>query len=94
MPTTSLKIPDDLKRLAADAARREGISTHAFMVDAIRIAVLAAELRAAFVADAVSARTDAIETGQGMDAAAVHDYLRGRVRGENRVRLEAVRWRD
>ena len=94
MSTTSLKIPDDLKQLAADAARRDGVSTHAFMVEAIRTAVLAADLRAAFVADAVAAWTDAIETGQGMAASAVHDYLRGRVRGQNRVRPEAVRWRD
>ena len=94
MSTTSLKIPDDLKQLAADAARRDGISTHAFMVEAIRSAVVAAEQRAAFVADALAARADAIETGLGVDAAAAHDYLRSRTRGQSFPRPGAGRWRD
>ncbi len=94
MSTTSLKIPDDLKQLAAGAARRDGVSTHAFMVEAIRSAVLAAELRAAFVADAVAARADAFETGLGVDAAAVHDHLRSRARGQPTRKPEAGRWRD
>lgn len=94
MTTTSLKIPDDLKQLAADAARRDGVSTHAFMVDAIRAAVVSAEQRAVFVADALAARADVINTGHGVDAKAVHRYLRARVRGEVSSRPEVGNWHD
>jgi hypothetical protein len=31
MSTTSLKLPDDMKQLAAAAARRQGVTPHAFM---------------------------------------------------------------
>ena len=36
MSTTSLKLPDDLKELAAAAASDQGISLHAFMVEALK----------------------------------------------------------
>lgn len=94
MPTTSLKLPEDLKNLAADAARREGVSTHAFMVEAIRSAVAVAEQRAAFLAEALAARADAIQTGLGVDSIAAHDYLRSRVRGQPSPRPKVGRWRD
>jgi predicted transcriptional regulator len=35
LTTTSLKLPDDLKKRAANVAGQLGISTHAFMVTAI-----------------------------------------------------------
>ena len=45
MSTTSLKLPDDLKERAAAAAKIQGITPHAFMVEAIRMAATAAENR-------------------------------------------------
>ncbi len=53
MSTTSLKLPDDLKRLAIAAAKHRGITPHAFMVEAIRTAATAEKLRAEFVAEAL-----------------------------------------
>ncbi|HVB55845.1 MAG TPA: CopG family transcriptional regulator, partial [Candidatus Acidoferrales bacterium] len=68
MPTTSLKLPDDLKMRAAAAAKVRGVTTHAFMLEAIREAATATEQRARFVADAQAARKAALKSGAGYDA--------------------------
>jgi predicted transcriptional regulator len=35
MSTTTIRLPDELKARVAEAARREGVSTHAFLLQAI-----------------------------------------------------------
>lgn len=93
MSTTSLKLPDDLKQRAANAARELGVSPHAFMVDAIRHAAAAVEQRTAFVDEAVAARTAMRADGLGHDAGEVHDYLRKRLAGEDVARPGVKPWR-
>ena len=93
MSTTSLKLPDDVKRLAATAAKHRGVTPHAFMVDAIRDAAVAAEKRAAFVHDAVSARAEALASGKGYAATDVHAYAEARARGRRRAKPRARSWR-
>ena len=93
MSTTSLKLPDDVKQLALAAARQQGVSPHAFMVDATRSAAVAAEKRASFVADALAAQAETLESGQGCAADAVHTYARARARGELVARPEPESWR-
>lgn len=97
MSTTSLKLPDDLKQKATAAARDLGITPHAFMVDAIRQAAAAAELRAQFVAEARLARAEMLQTGVGHDADEVRSYLRLRLSGESEEKVSrpvAKSWRD
>lgn len=93
MPTTSLKLPDDLKERAAAAARQQGVSTHAFMVEAIRAAAASAEDRARFVAEAREAHASMLESGQGFDADDVHAWLRERAAGRAAQRPQAKPWR-
>ena len=93
MSTTSLKLPDDLKQRALVAAEHQGVSPHAFMVEAIRVAATAAEARAQFIADAEAARRDALKSGQGFDAADVHAYIRARAAGKLVSRPKAKSWR-
>lgn len=93
MSTTSLKLPDDVKQRAAAAAKQQGVTTHAFMVDAIRAAASNAELRAQFVADAVAARKDALKSGKGYAAEDVHAHLRARVQGKATPKPRAKTWR-
>lgn len=95
MSTTSLKLPEDLKQLAAAAARTQGITPHAFMVNAIRAAATAAEKRAGFVADALAAKAETLESGQGYAAAEVHDYLRARAQAKPAPPKPRIRsWRS
>lgn len=93
MSTTSLKLPQDVKQLAITAAKNQGISPHAFMIDAIRVAATNAEKRGQFVASAIAARTEAIESGEGYAAEDVHAYLRARVRGQFVDKPKAKVWR-
>lgn len=94
MSTTSLKLSEELKALAVEAARHQGVSPHAFMVGAIRTAATNAEKRARFVADAVDSRTDAIESGKGYPAEDVHAWLRAKAQGDGSVRKpKAKSWR-
>jgi predicted transcriptional regulator len=78
MSTTSLKIPEELKRRTVDAAQQKGLSPHAFMVNAIEQTVLATEQRA---------------SGLGYAADDVHRYIKARIAGENPERPEARPWR-
>lgn len=92
--TTSLKIPDDVKQLAVAAAQQQGISPHAFMVDAIRLASANAAKRARWLADAVAARDEAMASGKGYAAQEVLEYLHARARGKPAVKPEAKSWRE
>lgn len=93
MSTTSLKLPDDVKQLAATAAKHRGMTPHAFMVEAIRAAAAVAEQRAAFVADALAAKAEFDRTAEGYDASEVHEYIKLHARGNKAVRPRAKTWR-
>ena len=93
MPTTSLKLSDELKQRAAAAAKERRISPHAFMVDAIAQAADAAERRADFVNQARAAREQMYKTGKGYDTGEVAAYLKGRIAGTNPVKPKARPWR-
>lgn len=92
MSTTSLKLPDELKQRAIVAAEIAGVSTHAFMVQAIEQAAAAAEQRAGFVAEAQAAREQMLRTGKGYDASEVHAYLKARIAGKKTAKPKAKSW--
>lgn len=94
MPTTSLKLSDELKQRATSAAQQMGMSPHAFMVTAIENAAKATEMRASFVADALSARETMLETCKGYDADEVHAYFKARVGGKKATKPKARSWRS
>jgi hypothetical protein len=52
------------------------------------------KLRAAFVADAMAARAEAVSSGEGFHASDVHAYVRARVRGNAAPTPKAKSWRD
>ncbi|MFO1346904.1 MAG: CopG family transcriptional regulator [Rhodocyclaceae bacterium] len=92
MTTTSLKLPDDLKKRAASAAHELGMSPHAFMVSAIEQAAIATEQRLQFVAEARSAREQMIETRKGLDADEVHAYLKAKLAGKKVAKPKTRSW--
>ena len=93
MSTTSLKLSDELKQRAVDAAAKMGVSPHAFMIHAIDQAATAAERRASFVSDAQAAREQMLATGKGYDASEVHAYLKARLSGDKPAKPKARSWR-
>jgi predicted transcriptional regulator len=92
MPTTSLKLSEDLKHRAVAAAEKKGVSPHAFMVNAIEQAATAAERRASFVGEALAAREQMLSSGKGYDAREVHDYLTARISGKRPAKPKAKSW--
>ena len=92
MPTTSLKIPDELKQRAVAAAEHQGISPHAFMVRAIEQAAASAERRANFVQEALDAREQMLKSGVGFEAGQVHAYLKSRIAGTKTTKPKAKSW--
>lgn len=94
MATTSLKLSDELKLRATAMAQQQGISPHAFMVGAIEHAAAAAEQRAIFVADAVTARKQMQESGKGFDADEVHAYLMARASSQKVTKPKAKSWQS
>jgi predicted transcriptional regulator len=93
MSTTSLKLPDELKQRAASAAQKQGVSPHAFMVNAIEMAATHAENRANFLSDALAAREKMLKTGKGHDADEVHAYIQTRIAGKKSAKPKAKSWR-
>jgi len=93
MPTTSLKLSDELKNRAAAAAQQIGVSPHAFMLKAIEHAATAAEQRSRFLEEAQVARNTMIDTGKGFDADEVHAYLKARAGGKKTAKPKARSWR-
>jgi len=79
METVSLKLSDELKEQATNAATALGMSPHAFMVEAIKHAIHNAELRIASLAQGYETREQAIKTGKTYDAREVHQHMRDRI---------------
>lgn len=92
MATTSLKLSDDLKKRAANAAHELGVSPHAFMVSAIEQAAHATEQRLRLIAEAKSAREEMIDTGRGLDADEVHAFLKAKVSGKKVAKPKTGSW--
>jgi predicted transcriptional regulator len=89
MSTTSLKLSDELKQRAVAAALKKGMSTHAFMVQAIERAATVAESRASFMSEAQAAREKMLSAGRGFDTSEVHSYLKARIAGKNPAKPKA-----
>ena len=89
--TTSLKLTDEIKLQAANAAKDLGITTHAFMVEAIKQASIYAELRRSLIEDANNARKEVLQEGKVHDADKVFKHLKARIAGKKST-LKATNW--
>lgn len=89
MPTTTIRIEDQLKARVVAAAGRAGKTPHAFIVDAIAQTVEQDELDAAFnrLAEDRWARMSA--TGASVPWDDAKNWLQGRARGEHPARPAA-----
>ena len=62
--TTTLKLPDDLKKRVIAAAQQLGKTLHAFMIDAIEKDISAAEAKAKLIAEAAYIRETMLKDGK------------------------------
>jgi predicted DNA-binding protein len=93
VPATTIKLPEELKERIAALIEGTGKSMHAFLLEAIEQQAQLAERRQRFVADALAARAQALQSGTGYTAARVHAYARARAAGKKVARPKASAWR-
>ena len=79
--TTTLKLPEQLKARIAPLAEATGKSPHAWMIEALEERVVQSEAYTAFIAEALDAEKQMLETGEVFDADDVFAYLRDKVAG-------------
>lgn len=80
--STSVKLPEDLKKRVALVVKGTDQSAHAFMVEAIRQETERAERRRAFVVDAYAARAEFQRSGMGYALAEVKAHYRAKLQGK------------
>ena len=79
MPTTTIRLPDELKDRIARLAERTGITSHALMLGAIAEHVEAEERRNAFHDTAEQRFAKIIESGETIPWSQMRTYLEQRL---------------
>lgn len=82
MPTTTIRLDDELKTRLAECAQRAGKTAHAFILDAIAQTVDQSEQDDAFQALADQRWANIQASGNTVAWEAAKDYLTARARGE------------
>jgi predicted transcriptional regulator len=90
MPTTTIRIEDDLKQRIACAAQLCGKTAHAFILDAIAQTVEQVEVDSELDRLAEERWARVLATGKTVDWDEAKDYLEARARG-NKARKPAAR---
>ncbi len=80
--TTSLKLPDELKAQIAEAAKQEGKTAHALMVETLQTAMNETRLRNRFYQEAREAYEDTVRTNICYSHEEISKWMRARVRGD------------
>jgi predicted transcriptional regulator len=94
LPTTTIRIENDLKVRVAAAAERAGKTAHAFILDAIAETVRRDELDAAFRRVADERWADVLATGKTVKWDDAKAWLEARSRGEAADRPSAGKFGD
>ena len=88
----SLRVPEEVKKRVERLAGAQDTTAHAFMVDAIREKLEAAEARAAFHAEAKRRLARMKKSALGIPAQEVFAYLDKRARGGKPARPKPRRF--
>ncbi len=89
--TTSLKLTEEIKLQAINAAKELGMTPHAFMVEAIKQASLNAEIRRNFIQQANIAREGVIKNGKVFESDKVFEAMKNRIAGKKSI-LKVSNW--
>ena len=90
--TTTLKLPELLKKRIAPLAESAGKTPHAWMVEALETQAALAEKRESFLADALAAEREVERTGRAYRAGDVHRFVRARAARKKAIRPKPVKW--
>jgi predicted transcriptional regulator len=80
--TTSLKLTEEIKLQAANAAKELGMTPHAFMVEAIKQASIHAEIRRNFIQQASINREGVMKNGKVYESDKVFEAMKARIAGK------------
>lgn len=80
--STTLKLPEELKSRIAPLAESAGKTPHAWMVEALQAQAELAEMREAFLAEAMASAAEADAGGPLYAMEDVHAYIRARAAGK------------
>ena len=82
MPTTTIRLPEDLKTRVAAAAKRSGMTPHGFMLEAIAEKTEQENLRADFDAVAEDRYARIVASGKTIPWEEMRGYLEERLTGK------------
>ena len=82
MPTTTIRLPEDLKERVAAAAKRSGTTTHGFILEAIAEKTALENRRADFDAVAEDRYTHIVASGKTVPWQEMRGYLEERLAGK------------
>ena len=82
MPTTTIRLPEELKARVAAAAKRSGTTTHSFILEAIAKKIEQDGLRADFDAVAEDRYARIVATGKTTPWQEMRGYLEDRLVGK------------
>jgi len=86
--TTSIKLSETLKKHSATAAKELGITTHAFMVEAIKRATEQQSMRHSFIKDAIESRKTTIKTGKVIQLDDAFERLRSQIARKKTLKVK------
>ena len=89
MPTTTIRIPEDLKARVAVAAERAGTTAHSFILEAIAEKAEQTERRADFHAMAEQRYANLVASGKTIPWEKMRRYLENRIAGISGARSVA-----
>ena len=90
MPTTTIRLPEDVKTRVAAAAKRSGTTTHGFILEAIAEKTKLEDLRADFDAVAEDRYAGIVASGKTIPWQEMRGYLEERLAGK-KVKRPAAR---
>lgn len=89
MPTTTIRLPDDLRERIAQAAERAGTTSHAFILEAIAERVNEEERRNDFHDTAERRYAEIVTSGKTIPWSEMRTYLEDRRAGKKTIRPAA-----
>ncbi len=82
MPTTTIRLTDDLKERVASAAKRAGTTAHGFILEAIAEKAAWEEQRVDFDAEAEKRYSRIVASGKTIPWQEMRNYLEARIAGK------------